>query len=220
MKHEHIESLIDLLNTGGDLQLIFLSALSDEVDFAKVWLQEPRGGIGNEGAYDFYFIKNESEIYVAAVLDMFNDLHVFVKEEHRGNGYLTSAMHQVIFPHLYQGGRETQHVTFIDDEVGRYVEKCWGFEIDGEQHATKSLKEYAGGEELKPRRREVTKREFEAIKNKIDRARLYIIMAAEQLESALGEGEDGGMREVARMLLYLDDEVLDFIEEHQDRLAD
>lgn len=220
MTNEHIESLIDRLNSGGDLQLMFLSALSNNVDFAKVWLQEPRGSLANEGSYDFYFIKNESGTYVAAVLDMVNDLHVFVKQEHRGNGYLASAMHQVVFPHLYQSGRSVQRVTFVDEMIGKYVENCWGFEIDGEQQAAKSLSEYAGVAEIKPLKRKVTEREFKAIKNKIDRAGLYITMASEQLESALGEEEGVGMRELARMMLNLDDDVLDFIEEYQDRLAD
>ena len=78
--------MIDALNRGELRDRVFLARLSDVVHFAKVWTKEPKGGIVGEGSSEFFFITNSSPLYVAAVLDMGNDLHVFVKEEHRGRG--------------------------------------------------------------------------------------------------------------------------------------
>lgn len=103
MTHDFIEQLIDSLNKGELRDHVFMAPLSKSVHFAKVWMEEPEGGIVGEGPYEFFFITKESPLYVAAVLDMGNDLHVFVKEEYRGNGYLSRAMHEVVFPWFYQG---------------------------------------------------------------------------------------------------------------------
>jgi hypothetical protein len=50
MTHEGIEKLIDALTSGELRGRIFLSKLSERVDFARVWLEEPRGNIANEGS--------------------------------------------------------------------------------------------------------------------------------------------------------------------------
>ena len=92
MTNESIERLIDALNAHEMRDRIFRASLSASVEYAKVWLNEPKGVAGNEGSYEFFFIKNETGVYVAAVLDMYNDLHVFVKEAYRRKGYLTRSL--------------------------------------------------------------------------------------------------------------------------------
>ncbi len=60
-----------------------------------------------------FFIKNEEKQVVSAVLYMGEqDLHVFVKAECRGNGYLATALKKAILPYLFYMGRERQNITF------------------------------------------------------------------------------------------------------------
>ena len=97
MKHETLEGLIDVSNSGQMKYLIFRTRLTDTVESARVWLKDPVA-YTNESASEFFFIKNEAGIYVAAVLDMYSDLHVLVKTEHRKQGILSRAMIDVILP--------------------------------------------------------------------------------------------------------------------------
>jgi hypothetical protein len=209
MKHDDVEALIDQLNFGGPQKLIFISTLSDSVDFAKVWSEEPKGK-GCENSYNFYFVRVKG-IYVGAVFDMGDDLHVFVKPEYRGQGHLSSAMHQTVFPHLYQKGRRLQFLTFEDPKVGQYLEKCWGCEINSYRTASKSLSVYDSLPLIESSKRDLTKGEFDLVATYLDRARLYVLMAAEQLECVRGEGCDEGLREFASDVSYVREDVIDSI---------
>ena len=219
MTNEDIEKLIDSINNEAANDSIFLSVLSQTVDFAKVWTKLPEENIGNESSYPFYFIKSEEGNYVGAVSDMGNDLHVYVKTEHRKKGYLSRAISEVILPHLFQVGREKQRITFIDPTMGEYVKRNWGFTITGDGAAEKDLSCYKGMPTISHKPRKITYDEFKLIKKKIDRARLYIIMASEHVESMFGKHNDAGLSEYAHDILYLDDEVLNYIEDQQGPLA-
>jgi hypothetical protein len=69
MRHEAIEKLIDALNEGQMRDRVFQSTLSDKVDFALVWTDDPRGNLVNEGAYKFYFGKNTTAGRLLAAKD-------------------------------------------------------------------------------------------------------------------------------------------------------
>ncbi len=210
MTHEQIEAKIDSLNLGND-DLIFKAALSANVEYANVWVSEPRGNIGNESSYPFYFIKNQSGIYVAAVLDMGeDDLHVFVKEEHRKKGYLSSALNEVILPHLYQTGRTKQKVTFDDEHIGNYIVNHWGFSKISQKSAEKDLACFKNVDVISQKPRKITEQEFSGIKKKIDKARLYLQMSREQIKSISGKEENIGLQEIIEELVWLDDRVSDF----------
>lgn len=126
MTDESIERLIDALNARQMCNRIFLTPLSETVDLAKVWLNEPQGGGLGEGSSKFFFIKNETGLYVAAVLNMTSDLHVFVKEEHRGKEHLSKAMKAMILPKLYQEGTTTQTITFKNSYLADRCLSNWG----------------------------------------------------------------------------------------------
>lgn len=213
MTDDTIENLIDSLNDKQTNELIFLSELSGNVLYARVWLHDPKGGIGNEGSYPFYFIRDDECTYVGAVLDMVSDLHIFVKEKYRKRGHLSQAMNQVVFPYLFQQGREYQKITFKDPTIGEYAQKHWGFEVIDEMTAGKDLSCYAQTEKILPKIRKMTEEEFYSIKKKTDKARLYITMAAEQVESICGQGNDANLKGWASELTWLDDDVRDFVEE-------
>jgi len=182
-----IEHLIDLLNKGEMRDRAFVVPLSEAVHLAKVWMEEPRGRTVGEGSYEFFFITNGSPLYVAAVLDMGNDLHVFVKEEHRGRGYLTKAMHEIVLPYLYQAGRTTQRVTFEERKVLDYCVRNWGFSQTAEFEAKKDLSNYSEAPKITRKYRGLSWEAAGEIRRRTDRARLYLQMVREQLEMAYGE---------------------------------
>ena len=215
MTNESIERLIDALNAHEMRDRIFRASLSASVEYAKVWLNEPKGVAGNEGSYEFFFIKNETGVYVAAVLDMYNDLHVFVKEAYRRKGYLTRAMKEVILPKLYQNGRTRQAVTFEDPLMARYCAKNWGFSITIDSSAEKDLSVFAHLPAIKAKGQEITREDFAQIKVKINRAQLYLTMIKEQLEIAYGQCSETYLEDLIHDLAYLDDKILSFIEEKQ-----
>ena len=219
MTNENIEDIIDSLNRKDTNDLVFASDLSQAVDISKVWTSLPEGNIGNESSYLFYLVKNIEGIYVAAVLDMENDLHVFVKSDHRKKGYLSRAMNEVILPHLFQEGRKSQRITFENPIIGEYVTRNWGFTITGEGVAEKDLSCYENEVKILPKLRKIDREEFKLIKRKIDRARLYLIMASEHVESICGKGKDAELGKLAHDILWLDDGVLNFIEKQQGPLA-
>ena len=150
MTNENIERIIDALNINEINDRIFRASLSEVVDYARVWLDEPKGKTRIEGDYDFFFIKDKATgFYVAAVLDMQNDLHLFVKKAFLGKDYLPKAMKEVIFPYLYQKGRKVQCVTFENIRVANYCVRKLGFILTGDLSAEKDLSAFAKLPEIK-----------------------------------------------------------------------
>lgn len=219
MTNESIEGYIDSLNRNEFDSFIFRTMLSDTVDLAKVWANEPRGDVSNEGSYNFYFIKNDEGMYVAAVLDMYSDLHVFVKKEYRKKGYLSSAINEVVLPHIGSTGRKKQVITFEDPYVGQYCVRNWGFSMVGELSAEKSLTCYHDLEPIPHKGYKLSYSDFKDIAAKIGKARLYITMVKEQLEASLGEIDDSEVSYIEHELLTLDDRVLTLIEDVQGDLT-
>jgi hypothetical protein len=203
--HQGIEELIDALNAGALRGRIFLSTLSERVDFARVWLNEPRGDIVNEGSDQYYFIKNAAGVYIAAVLDMQNDLHAVVKKEHRGRDDLYAAMNEVILPKLYQDGRATQKATFEEAKVAEYFVKRFGFRMTGPGTAEKDLSVYSGGPKIDLKGFALSYEDVRAMELNIRRATLYLKMARERLEMAYPDWDDGHVDRLIRETFDLDD---------------
>ncbi len=119
MTNKNLKLLIEKLNKNKTAGLIHLRPLSNIVDFAKVWTEQPKpmDKISYpDGPYKFYFIKNLEGLFVATVLDMGNDLHWFVDNNHRQQGHLTKAMKEIILFHLFQD-REEQRITINENEI-------------------------------------------------------------------------------------------------------
>lgn len=218
MTNEHIEKLIDALNKGRLKERIFRVGLSPRVEYARVWTEDPQGKVCNEGSYEFYFLKSETGRFIGAVLDMHNDLHVFLKKSFRGKGYLATAMQNVILPHLHQkDGRNKQRVTFTDPDIGRYCEKNWGFTITGPEEATRDLATFAEFPPVSYERRPLNHEDFSLIKQRIDKARNYLVMVKEQVETAIGIS-NADLDSLISDLVWLDDEMLSLIEDVQGQL--
>jgi len=219
MTDNEIENYIDLLNNNEFSDFIFRSILSEYVDFAKVWAKEPQGNVANEGSYDFYFIKNNDHKYVAAVFDMHSDLHVFVKQEYRKKGHLSRAINEAILPHLASIGRENQIVTFNDPSTGEYCVKNWGFILLDQSTAEISLTSFNSNSPHIHKGYKLSYSDFESMKPKIGKARLYITMVKEQLEASIGKMNNSDIDYLENELRDLESYVFDLIEEHQGSLA-
>lgn len=122
MTNKSLQSLLSRLNNNDKTSgLIYLRPLKANVDFAKVWIHEPKltDSITNsDGPDNFYLVKNNENIFVAIVFDMKRDLHWFVLPDYRGMGYLTKALKQTIIPHLFLS-RGEQRITIKENEIGK-----------------------------------------------------------------------------------------------------
>ena len=121
MTERDIRKYIDRLNNGKSNESIFIRQISANVDVAKVWSKQPKmtdNIIGNFGSYRFFFIKDEENKYVGAVLDMYQDLHWYIVPRSRKNGYLTTSLKQAILPYLFYDEREIQRITIEKNSIG------------------------------------------------------------------------------------------------------
>lgn len=129
MENEKLEQIIDAVNDGTGKDWIFLRPLMTNVSIARVWTIYPNGNIAYDSGYIFYFIHAESGQCVATISDMGpSNLHVYVKESHRRLGLMTRALHDVVLPHLFLGGRKEQKATFESEAARGLLEKV-GFSI-------------------------------------------------------------------------------------------
>jgi hypothetical protein len=205
MTHEGIEKLIDALNAGELRGRIFLSKLSERVDFARVWPKDPQGNIAGEGSDQFYFIKNAAGSYIGAVLDMGNDLHAVIKKEHRGQGDLSAAMNEVIFPKLFQDGRAIQAATFNEAKVAEYFVKRFGFKMTGAHAAEKDLSIYSNVPKIEQKGFPLSYEDVRAMELNIQRATLYLKMVKERLKTAYPDWDDALVDDLIHETFHLDD---------------
>lgn len=121
MTEKEIRKYIDQLNNRKGSESIFTRQISKTVDVAKVWTKQPNmtdNIVGNFGSYRFFFIKNEINEYVGAVLDMYQDLHWYIIPKSRKQGYLTTALKESILPYLFYDERESQRITIDKNAIG------------------------------------------------------------------------------------------------------
>lgn len=121
MTEKEIRKYIARLNNGNASESIFIRQISKTVVFAKVWAEQPKmtdAIIGNYCSYRFFFIKNETNEYVGAVLDMYQDLHWYILPKNRKQGYLTTALKESILPYLFYYERESQRITIDKNAIG------------------------------------------------------------------------------------------------------
>jgi hypothetical protein len=128
MTNETIEKHIDEMNEG-KYQGKDLGKNVVRTEIPREWEFYP---------YEFFFIRNESGVYVAALLEMgVHDFHVFTKGEHRRKGYIFRAMNDKILPYLKKDGIRVQGVTYCDESKGLILKL--GFRIIDESRAELDL---------------------------------------------------------------------------------
>lgn len=81
MTSEGLHKLLDNLNSKNNTNLIHSMPLTNNVVFAKVWLEKPSLSSrpsNKTGPDHFYFIKDENNAFIGVVFDMNYDLHWYV----------------------------------------------------------------------------------------------------------------------------------------------
>ncbi len=191
MDNSTIEKHIQSLNLGNYEDHIFLRQLTREVFYAKVWDPLPEETTSTDSAFLMYFIRNATE-FVGAVVDMGKrDLHWFVSPKHRKQGYLTTAMTEVILPHLFES-RDTQSVTFDGADTTEHknnsmnVARAMGFNYkdDGYKISKLDVKPFSEVElfnGLKPNEKRLAE-----MKIRLNRAKNYLYAVEDEVFMATG----------------------------------
>jgi len=121
MTEREIRKYIDRLNKGIANESIFSRQINKNVEVAKVWPEQSimRDDIVEDCvSYRFFFIKNELNEYIGAVLDMHNDLHWYIIPKSRKRGYLTTALKESILPYLFYEERDSLRITINYGAIG------------------------------------------------------------------------------------------------------
>lgn len=153
MRSDEIQEYIDRLNNNAFDETIFLRPINKFVSYAKVWKKLPKPNDKPDFSlkpYSFYFIKNENETYIGAVLDMGFDLHWYINKDHRKKGYLIKSLKEVIIPHLFDNkvGDNIIEISINKEEIGlinylnsKRVAELSGFISTNKEQSNFALKE-------------------------------------------------------------------------------
>lgn len=197
MTNEWLVEMIKCFNANKFPSYVAFRNLSDSVCLGKVWRKSPDGLTVNESSHSLYFVLFQ-DICVGIVYDMKffgfggDDLHWYVLEEHRGNGYLHRALHSVILPHIFQDGREKQLVTVkSDDETAIEYAERQGFEVveSGEHEVRMCLEPNVQFLEVLGVDRTFSKQELDELKQRVRIAKALLTSVREAVESAHGNDE-------------------------------
>lgn len=101
--------------------------LTETVSVIRCWLAMSRPDDADclQPSYKAYLIRPPQQAYVGIVLDHGPpDLHVFMNPAHRGQYYLSTALREVILPHLLQD-RDVQQITISRNSGRATFEAAW-----------------------------------------------------------------------------------------------
>jgi hypothetical protein len=133
MGHEKLQKYIDQLNSGDKEEIITSKKINKKVDLIKILPKEDKEKDSILPPYIIFFINNETNKYVGAVLDMYFDLQWYVVKEYRGKGHLTKALKEAILPFIFSDSRkhrrDRQEITIDGDfyKESRQVAESLGF---------------------------------------------------------------------------------------------
>lgn len=206
MTEREIRKYIDQLNNEKSNESIFTRQISENVDVAKVWTEQPKmtdSIVGNFGSYRFFFIKDEENKYVGAVLDMCQDLHWYIVPKSRKKGYLTTSLKEAILPYLFYDERENQRITIEKNSVENYLNSKsvalkLGFKAINEDETKFELKKSEfnwENENLKERNSEIVSERFETLRKRAFYA--YKILYKISDELLMTVDDDRELKEVA-----------------------
>lgn len=140
MSNDTLRALIDRANGQPGEQILFIRPLTDSVHWAKAWLQVPvlHETTAIISGTPIYLIRDPGYDYVGIVVDMGEaDLHWFVLPARRARHYLSTALREVILPHLLQN-RQTQRISINRNfgeeifEASARVARAAGFVLEPE----------------------------------------------------------------------------------------
>jgi hypothetical protein len=158
---------------------------------------------------DFYLIHDETGACVGAVLDMLHDLHAFVKSNSRRNGLMSTALMDVILPHIGSKGRTEQRVTFRSKEAQRLLEKV-GFTITGENDAVISTNSLSKPVFPSVSPAGLNRERITFLQERLKTAAAYIRMVRDELEIEIGDDLSEELSDLAWRVVFKSTDVLDF----------
>lgn len=208
MTEREIRKYIDRLNNGKPNESIFIRQISNNVDVAKVWSEQPKMTdciIGNFGSYRFFFIKNEQNKYIGAVLDMYQDLHWYIVPKSRKKGYLSTSLKESILPYLFYDERECQRITIEKNSIGeknylnsKSVALRLGFKAINEDETEFELKQSDfnwESENLKERNSEIDPERFKTLRKRVFYAYKTLYKISDELLMTINNDKE--LKEVA-----------------------
>jgi hypothetical protein len=209
MTNETIERIIDAVNAGTAADWIFTRPIAGNVSFGIVWPHEPEGKSVDESGYDFYFVYEPAGECVAAVLDMVCDLHVFTKERWRRQGIMTTALREIVLPHIFSKGRTCQEVTFESEQARGLLQKL-GFKFADSTHASALPEDFPRVEFPARAPRRLSKGRVEVIERRLSKAAALARMVRDEIDGALDETLrdqiDSSARSLANRVIDVRDE--------------
>nr|WP_315216109.1 hypothetical protein [uncultured Flavobacterium sp.] len=116
MTDKSIIQLIDKLNRYPDFKDCIKVGIGKNVELAHMWYKD---GFSDSHIPYTYFLIKENDKYVGAVLDMTHDLHWVILPKYRKRGHLSTALKQVILPHILEEmPRVVQKISIKRNEIG------------------------------------------------------------------------------------------------------
>ncbi|MCB9836053.1 MAG: hypothetical protein H6808_04950 [Phycisphaera sp.] len=221
MTHEGLVEIIESYNAGSLPRFSATRSLTPEVVVARVWKNEPTGGLVDSRSQKYYFVLADG-FCVAVVYDMHDygypggELHWLVLEGHRKRGYLHRALQSTIFPHMFQDDRKIQFATAKEPDAIRYAERQ-GFQRCQDQtyapHGSVRLEleptKAMLGVDVRGQNKRMSRTEIEEMKRRLRQAASLVVSVSETLELNTGIDklfldEVAGDLESARERLWLD----------------
>lgn len=118
MTDKQIQTIIDHFNRSSKKTIIISQPIGYNVEYGFVWTDVDHYKLGDVSPYKFYFIKNDKNKCIGAILDMKTDLHWYVSPKSRKKGFLTNALRDSILPHLSRS-KPMQRVTIDENDIGK-----------------------------------------------------------------------------------------------------
>ena len=218
MRKEEIKRYIDRLNNKEHKETIFLREINDLVEVAKVWEKEPES-MTDIHSYKFFFIKNDDNKYVGAVLDMHRDLHWYILEEERKKGHLTKSLREAIIPYLFYDDYEERKVQRITIDSGmselnysnsKKVAKRLGFKPTNQEQTEFELKKDDFDwkfERLEERNGTISKDRFKELRNRLALSYGQLLKISDELLMAYNDDKE--LKELTQKVKYFDIKIQD-----------
>lgn len=186
MSEETLKRLIHAFNRKKLPKWSTIRVLDATVELAYVW-RAARMGLDSPSRPDtVYFVLSEGRA-VGAVYEMGDtDLHWYMLKSHRGKGHLARALAEIILPHVFADGRESQRVTVETTENAGYVQKRGFKKVD---EGVFEMQKSAVASARVPLGKNVplTPKEVEEMKSRLHEARRLIMSVHSALLSRYGK---------------------------------
>lgn len=213
MTDNSIIQLIGELNRDPDFKDCIKVGIGKNVELAHIWYKD---GFSDSHIPDTYFLIKENDKYVGAVLDMTHDLHWVILPKYRKRRHLSTALKQVILPHILKKMRRVeQKISIKQNEIVEInyqnslkVASNVGFKILDEENLVFDYNSLdCKNDELDYQYKGLTKEELDKQINELQKIAKEINKISSKIEFAFGkqieEYSKPSLNETAKKVAYL-----------------